>query len=154
MIDQLKAHVHSIFAPYQNVKSAQELEEELTQNLKEKFQDYKQNGYSDERAYDLTIDSIGEVSELVGSINLHHDELEQAVRMDYSRQRLHGLDFRSVAVHDGKFNASDLNGSDFSHSDLTDSTFKSSNLENCIFEDVNLTRDRKSTRLNSSHVAI
>src|SRR5690625_1868108 len=152
MIEQLKAHVHSIFAPYQNVKSAQELEEELSQNLKDKFQDYKQNGYSDEEAYDLTIDSIGEVSELVGSINLHHDVLEQAVSMDYSRQRLHGLDFRSVAVHDGKFNASDLNGSDFSHSDLTDSTFKSSNLENCIFEDVNLTRTLFKNEIGRAHV--
>ncbi|GIN72963.1 hypothetical protein J14TS2_34380 [Bacillus sp. J14TS2] len=100
MIEQLKAHVHGIFAPYHNVKSAQELEEELTQNLKEKFQDYKQNGYSDEEAYNHTVASIGEVSELVDSINLQHDELEQAVRMDYSRQVLHGLDFRSVSVHD------------------------------------------------------
>src|SRR5690625_4267432 len=139
MIEQLKAHVHSIFAPYQNVKSAQELEEELTQNLGEKFNDYKQKGYSDADAYRLTIDSIGEVSELVESINLQHSELEQAVQMNYSRQILRDSDFRSVTVHNGKFNYSDLKGSDFSHTDLTNSEFKSSNMHNCIFEDVNLT---------------
>src|SRR5690625_2716456 len=139
MIEQLKAHVHSIFAPYQNVKSAQELEEELTQNLKEKYNDYKHKGYSDAEAYRLTVDSIGEVSELVESINLQHSELEQAIQMNYSKQRLRDSDFRSVTVHNGKFNSSDMKGSDFSHSDLAKSEFKSSNLHNCVFEDVNLT---------------
>src|SRR5690625_6096668 len=107
MIEQLKTHVHGIFAPYQKVKSAKELEEELTQNLKERYNDYKQQGYIDAEAYRLTIDSIGEVSELIESINLHHSELEQAVQMNYSRQNLRESDFRSVTVNNGKFNRSE-----------------------------------------------
>ena len=110
MNEQLKAHVHTIFVPYQNVKTATELEEELLQNLLEKYNDHKQNGLNNQEAYRLTIDSIGEVSELVESINLQYTELEQAVQMDYSRQRLLDSDFRSVSVHDGKFDFSDLKG--------------------------------------------
>ncbi|MED3690781.1 permease prefix domain 1-containing protein [Peribacillus butanolivorans] len=108
MIEKLNAHVHSIFAPYQNAKTAKELEEELLQNLIEKYNDYKQKGSSEQEAYRLTVDSIGEVSELLEAFNLQYSELEQAINMDYSRQRLLDSDFRSVSVHDGKFNSCDL----------------------------------------------
>ena len=87
--------------------------------------DYKNNGCSDEEAYRMTINSIGEVSELIDSINLHQSELEKAIQMDFSRSRIWNSDFRSVSVHDGKFNSSDLKGSDFTDSDLTSSEFKS-----------------------------
>ena len=73
----------------------------------------------------MTINSIGEVSELIDSINLHQSELEKAIQMDFSRSRIWNSDFRSVSVHDGKFNSSDLKGSDFTDSDLTSSEFKS-----------------------------
>ena len=46
MLEQLNKYVHNIFAPYQEVKTAKELEEELLSNLNEKFNDYKRNGYS------------------------------------------------------------------------------------------------------------
>ena len=116
MIEKLQAHVHGIFAPYKNAKTANELEEELLQNLLEKYNDHKKNGYHEQEAYKLTVDSIGEVSELMESLNLHYSELEQAINMDYSRHRLLDSDFRSVSVHDGKFNSCDLSRSDFSHS--------------------------------------
>src|SRR5690625_6299150 len=124
MIDQLKNHVRSIFARYGNVKSAQELDDVHSQNLREKYNDYKQCGHSDQEAYHLTIDSIGDVTELVESINLQHNALEAAVQMNFSRQILNDSDFRSVSVDDGKFNSSVLKGSDFSHSNLTNSTFR------------------------------
>src|SRR3954469_2424217 len=102
MQKQLNKYVPDIFAPYQEVKSAKELEEELLNNLNEKYMDYKNNGCSDEEAYRMTINSIGEVSELIDSINLHQSELEKAIQMDFSRSRIWNSDFRSVSVHDGK----------------------------------------------------
>src|SRR5690625_6930034 len=134
MINQIKTHVQSIFAPYQKVRTAQELEEEFIQNLKERYNDYIKQGYSEAEAYRMTIDSIGEISELIESINLQHSELEQAVQMNYSRQILRNSDFRSVTVNKGKFNSSYLSDLDFSHSYLTKCEFKSSSLQNCIFE--------------------
>lgn len=120
-------------------KTAKELEEELLQNLLEKYDDHRRNGSSEQEAFKLTVDSIGEVSELMESLNLQYNVLEQAISMDYSRHRLLDSDFRSVSVHDGKFNSCDLSRSDFSHSDLTNSTFKNGNLDHCIFENANLT---------------
>lgn len=48
MIEKLHAHVHSIFAPYKNAKTTKELEEELLQNLLEKYNDHKRNGSSEQ----------------------------------------------------------------------------------------------------------
>ncbi|WP_062104364.1 pentapeptide repeat-containing protein [Bacillus niameyensis] len=139
MMDQLMTRVQNIFAPYKNSSSAQELEEELLQNLTDKFRDFKQKGYSEEEAYQLTVDSIGDVDELIDSIRLDDNDHSGMKFADLSMKILRGSDFRSVSVHNGKFNHSDLRDSDFSHSDLSNSTFHSSNLQNCIFEDVNLT---------------
>lgn len=69
MIDQLEVYVHNIFTPYQHMKVARDLEEELLQNLVEKFNNYKQQGYSDEKAYKLTVDSIGDEDELIETID-------------------------------------------------------------------------------------
>lgn len=84
MIEQIKEYVHNIFAPYQNVKSARELEEELIQSLSEKFNDYKLQDYSDEESYKRTINSIGDVSELVRSIDPHHNELKEKIHGPFS----------------------------------------------------------------------
>ncbi|WP_229683192.1 pentapeptide repeat-containing protein [Virgibacillus oceani] len=138
--EQLKAYVHTIFAPYQDIKSANEFEEELLQNLLEKYSEHKQNGYSDQDAYQMTIDSVGDVSELIDTLNLSYNELEEAIQMNFSKQRLTDSDFQSVSVHDGKFNYSNLKRSDFSNSDLKNSTFKGSDLTECTFENANLTK--------------
>lgn len=108
----------------------------MTQNLMEKYSGYRRQGLSDQDAYQLTVDSIGEVSELIESIQLQQSQLEEAVQMNYSKQNLKASDFCSVTVNNGKFNYSDLSGSD---SDLTKSEFKSSNLQKCTFDGENLT---------------
>ena len=74
MKDQLKKYVQSIFAPYQTIEAARDLEEELLQNLTEKFTDYKHQGYSDKKAYKWTIDSIGDVAELMESIDPEYNK--------------------------------------------------------------------------------
>lgn len=139
MQKEINQYVHNIFAPYPKVRTAKELEEELSANLTEKYQDYKSKGYSETEAYQMTINSIGDVSELIDSINLQQSELEKAIQMDFSRSRMVDSDFRDVSIREGKFKGSDLKGSDFSNSDLTDCEFKSCNLGEAIFENVNLT---------------
>lgn len=139
MNEKIKNHVHNILAPYQDVKNVQDLEEELSQNLQGKFTDYKKDGHNEEQAYYMTINSIGDIAELIQSMNVETKELKQTVPMDFSKTELTKSDFRSVSVYKGKFNASNLNESDFSYADLTDSMFKSSNLTKAIFHHVNLT---------------
>ncbi|MDR7241511.1 pentapeptide repeat-containing protein [Priestia megaterium] len=139
MNEKIKNHVHNILAPYQDVKNVQDLEEELSQNLQEKFTDYKKDGHNEEQAYYMTINSIGDITELIQSMNVETKELKQTAPMDFSKTELIKSDFRSVSVYKGKFNASNLNESDFSYADLTDCMFKSSNLTKAIFHHVNLT---------------
>lgn len=84
MIEQITAYVHGIFAPYKGIKSAAELEEELIQSLSEKYYDYKQQGYTDEESYQWTIDSVGDVSELVESIDPYHNEQKEKIYGSFS----------------------------------------------------------------------
>lgn len=84
MIEQIKIYVHDIFAPYRGIKSARELEEELILSLTEKFNDFKQQGYSDGESYKWTIDSIGEVSVLVESIDPHYNAQKEGIYGSFS----------------------------------------------------------------------
>ncbi|GMA64353.1 pentapeptide repeat-containing protein [Alicyclobacillus fastidiosus] len=140
MTDKLKEYLEHTFSVYEELKPLEELKEELYQNLQDKMQDFKTEGYDDATALQMTIDSIGEVSELIASIHVDARQLQQIVGMNLSMSNLQYSDLQSVAVHDGKFNYSNLKGSDFSHADLTDSIFKCSNLENAKFDRANLSR--------------
>lgn len=84
MIEQIKLYVHDIFAPYRGIKAASELEEELILNLTEKFNDSKRQGYTDEESYKWTINSIGDVSELVASIDPHHNTQKEKIYGSFS----------------------------------------------------------------------
>ena len=84
MIEQISSYVHGIFAPYKGIESANELRDELIQNLSEKYNDYKQQGFTDEESYNCTIDSIGDVSELVESIDPYHNEHKERMYGSFS----------------------------------------------------------------------
>lgn len=139
MREKLKCHLDSVFSPYENLNAVKELKDELYRDLQEKLDDLKKEGFDEETAYQKTIASIGEISELVESINVKSRNMQQPVRMDFSMSSLKDSDFKGVKVVDGKFNYSDLKGSDFSGADLSNSSFKCSNLENVKFDGTNLT---------------
>ncbi|WP_067620988.1 pentapeptide repeat-containing protein [Alicyclobacillus acidiphilus] len=140
MEGMLQRYLDQMFSSYGELKSMDELKEELYQNLRDKMRDMQSQGYDDETAFQMTVDSIGDLSELIQDISENSRQLQQAVSMDLSRSNLEKSDFRSIAVHDGKFNYSNLRGSDFSDSDLSGSTFKCSNLENVKFDRANLSQ--------------
>ncbi len=142
MNEQLSRYLDGLFAPYEDTSPVKDLKEELLQNLQEKYQDLKSQGYDDEMAYHTTIGSIGDVSEIMESIAAKTKELLQLPRKNFSSANLRNSDLAGVAVHDGKFNSTDLNGSDFSGSDLTDSTFKWCDLRNVRFDGANLSGAR------------
>ena len=123
MNKKLIKYLEGVFSPYEDLHSVKELKEELSNNLQEKLSDLKNQGYDDEAAYYMTIDSIGDISEIIESISAKTREPQQMVRTDFSNINLQNSDFKGVIVHDGKFNSSALKGSDFSGSDLTNSSF-------------------------------
>lgn len=139
MSEKLKEHLDSVFAPYGDDKQLREMKEELYLDLQDKLKDLKEEGVDEEAAYHKTIDSIGDISELVEAIQAKTRELQQLVGMDFSKSNLQQSDLRSLQIHQGKFNYSNLQSSDFSGSDLTGSVFKCSNLDHSNFESTNLT---------------
>ncbi|WP_409275007.1 pentapeptide repeat-containing protein [Neobacillus sp. SCS-31] len=148
MSEKLKTYLDGIFSPYEDIKAIKEIKQELYQNLLEKMDDLKKEGLPEEIAYHKTIDSIGDISEIVEAIHDKTRELQQRAGMDLSKSNMPNSDFSAVKVHDGKFNYSNLQGSDFTGSDLSNSTFKCSNLDKAIFDRANL----RGAKLNKSNL--
>lgn len=148
MGDKLKTYLDHIFSPYEDIKAIKEIKLELYHNLQEKMDDLKREGMAEEIAYQKTIDSIGDISEIVEAIHDKTRELQHRAGMDLSKSNMPNSDFASVAVHDGKFNYSNLQGSDFTGSDLSNSSFKCSNLDKAKFDWANL----RGAKINKSNL--
>lgn len=65
MKQKLAAYLDAAFAPYSDEPSVQETKEELLSDLLEKFHELKSHGMSDEEAYTATVNSIGDISEII-----------------------------------------------------------------------------------------
>lgn len=138
MGDRVKAYLDKVFAPYEGVKAVDDLKEELCHDLQEKQNDLKSEGYDEETAYNKAIESVGDVSELVGNITAKTTELQRQVGRDFSLSVLRDSDLKGVAAQEHKFNYSDLKGADFAGADLTGASFKCSALTNARFDGANL----------------
>jgi len=139
MNEKLMKYLDGLFASHEDLKTLKDLKEELFNNLQEKMSDLKAQGHDDETAYRMTIDSIGDISELIGNISARTRELLELAQKDFSMLELQKSDLKEVRVHAGKFHYSDLNGTDFSGADLTNSSFYCSDLNNVKFDDADLT---------------
>jgi uncharacterized protein YjbI with pentapeptide repeats len=139
MNEKLDQYVNGIFAPYEGVKSAAELKADLLADLQERFGELKAEGKDDETAYQMTIDSIGDIEQTVREAAGLSRSLERQLLINFSASNLPQSDFAGVTVHKGKFDASALRGSDFSGADLTGSSFKTSDMREANFDGANLT---------------
>jgi uncharacterized protein YjbI with pentapeptide repeats len=142
MNDKLMKYLDGVFSPYEDSHTIKELKEELFVDLQEKLSDLKNQGHDDETAYRMTIDSIGDIKEIIESISAKTKELKQMVRHDLSMHNLQDSDLKGVTVRDGKFDASALRGSDLSTSDLANSSYNCSDLRNVRFDGANLSGAR------------
>lgn len=160
MNEKLVKYLDGAFSPYEDLQAVKELKEELSNDLQEKFYDLKNQGYDDDAAYKVTIDSIGDIKEILESISAKTKELKQTVRNDLSMNNLKDADLKGVIVNDGKFDASDIRRSDFSTSDLSQSSFKCSDLRDVKFDAANLTgavfnmSDLKNTSFNGANLTV
>src|SRR5215211_274443 len=118
MNEKLVKYLDGVISQYEDGTAIRELKEELKINLHERWNDLKGQGYDDETAYKMTIDSIGDISEAIQSIAGKTKELKQMVNKNLTLMHLEDSDLQGVSIHDGKFNYSALRGADFSNSDL------------------------------------
>lgn len=139
MNERISNYLNGVFAPYDGVKSAAELKADLLSDLQERFFELKAAGKDDETAFQLTIDSIGDIEQTVREAAGLTRSLERQLLINFSAGRLPESDFAGVTAHKGKFDASALRGSNFSGADLTGSTFKASDVREVNFNGANLT---------------
>lgn len=145
MYERLTSYLNSVFAPYDGVKSVTELKTDLLSDLQERYCDLKAEGKDDETAFELTIDSIGDIEKTVQEVANLSRSLERQVLTNFSASNLPKSDFAGVIAHKGKFTASSLRGSNFAGADLTGSTFASSDVREANFDHANLTDCNLST---------
>ncbi len=139
MNEKLNQYLNGVFAPYEGVKSVTELKADLLSDLQERFRELKEEGKDDETAFQMTIDSIGDIEQTVQEMANLSRSLERQLLINFSASNLPKSDFAGVTAHKGKFEASALRGSDFSGADLTGSSFKASDVREANFDRANLT---------------
>lgn len=64
MNERIRKHIDGLFADAPKTRRAMELKEEVTINTMEKYQDLIAEGYKEEDAWQMVINSIGDVTEL------------------------------------------------------------------------------------------
>jgi uncharacterized protein YjbI with pentapeptide repeats len=139
MNEKLTDYLNGVFAPYDGVKSVAELKAELLSDVQERFCELKAEGKDDETAFEMTIESIGDIDQTVQEVANLSRSLERQVLTNFSASNLPESDFAGVTAHNGKFDASALRGSNFSGADLTGSSFKASDMVEANFDGANLT---------------
>ncbi|ANE45933.1 pentapeptide repeat protein [Paenibacillus swuensis] len=139
MNQKLNNYLNGVFTPYDGVKSVTELKADLLSDLQERFNELKAEGKDDETAFQMTIESIGDIEQTILEVANLSRSLERQVVTNFSASNLAQSDFAGVTAHKGQFNASALRGTDFAGADLTGSSFKSSDMREANFDGANLT---------------
>jgi len=139
MNEKLTNYLNGVFAPYDGVKSVAELKADLLSDLQERFRELKAEGKDDETAFEMTIDSIGDIEQTVREAAGLSRSLERQLLINFSASNLPKSDFAGVSAQKGKFEASTLQGSNFSGADLTGSSFYASDVREANFDGTNLT---------------
>ncbi|WP_195575157.1 pentapeptide repeat-containing protein [Paenibacillus sp. 1001270B_150601_E10] len=139
MNEKLNNYLNGVFAPYDGVKSVTELKTDLLTDLQERFRELKAEGKDDEQAFQLTIESIGDIEETILEVANLSRSLERQVLINFGASNLTQSDFAGVIAHKGNFTSSALRASDFTGADLTGSSFKSSDIREAKFDGANLT---------------
>jgi hypothetical protein len=68
MNQKLADYLDDAFRMYRGSRAAEEMKQELLINLSDKFADFRRLGHSDETALRMTIDSIGDIAEMMEQI--------------------------------------------------------------------------------------
>lgn len=68
MEEKLKAYMEQLFRDVPDSEQAREIKEEILQNITDKYHDLLAEGKSEEAAYNIAIEGIGDLSELLDSL--------------------------------------------------------------------------------------
>ncbi len=151
MNQKIENYIEGIFASFNKGHQVDELKSELLMDLKERYSDLIIEGHDDATAFKLTIDSIGDLQNIIEDLTVER-VVNQDLLTNFTASNLPETDFKDVKARRGNFKGSQLKGSDFSGADLTESTFAGSDVSNSIFDGANLTDCNLSgNNLNNTH---
>ncbi len=171
MEKKLQAYLDNVFAPYGDFPARDEVKQELLANLKEKYADLKKQSLSDDEAYRATVESFGDVAEIMEQVSHTGDKQEKPEEPSKVKAALHdylgigedahkskfrylplvGVDLGEASLRGEDFTSSALMGAIFDKSDLTKAVFKSAALKGASFVGAN-SKDVSFDGLTLSHV--
>lgn len=96
MNSKIKNYVEVLFSDIPRSKKANELKEELLSNMSERFEDYTQEGKTENQAYSLVISSLGDIDEMLADVIPSDEFLKNA---NYYRNRNAKTTAISVAMY-------------------------------------------------------
>src|SRR5215472_14128852 len=96
--DKLDEYVDSVFATHEGAKSISELKADLLADLHERFRELKAEGKDDATAFELTIESIGDIEQTVREVSHLSRSLERQLVTRFDARELAGSDFAGVNV--------------------------------------------------------
>ncbi|HSX07139.1 MAG TPA: pentapeptide repeat-containing protein [Candidatus Saccharimonadia bacterium] len=143
MQEKLSQFLDQAFAPYGDFPARSEVTKELLANLNEKYQDLKEQGMSDDEAYQATVDSFGDVKEIMDELSRSEKEatpepepsLRETLKNTFRQAKATmGISkFGATVLKQADLSDSDLSGQDFSYSALMGTNFDRSNLASAKF---------------------
>ncbi len=92
MEEKLRQYVEGLFAKAPKTQKMLELREEIFSNLKEKYNDLRQAGASEDEAYEIVRGGVGDVEELINST------LDNGGRKPSEQERKRGAGLVAIAV--------------------------------------------------------
>ncbi|EUJ43626.1 pentapeptide repeat-containing protein [Paenilisteria rocourtiae] len=134
MNEKLIGYIDGQFSAYEDTTEISELKEELVHDLQEKYDELEEQGYDEEEAYELTIHSLGDISEVIESIGVKR---KMSLEDNPAWQEIEEAKQRA-ANNDGTIRRKVLEGFNFSNSDLRNSYFDDGEFRSVNFKHSNL----------------
>ena len=94
MSERVNEYVDGVFAPYEGAKSIRELKADLLADLNERFRELRAEGKDDATAFELTIDSIGDIEQTVQEVSNLSRLLERQMVIRFDTSDLRGVTSR------------------------------------------------------------
>jgi uncharacterized protein YjbI with pentapeptide repeats len=140
MKNQLQNFVDQAFHPYGDFPAQADVKQELLSNLEEKYDDFIKASKTEREAYQLTVDSVGDIAEMMEHIpHSATGPYVPAEPVQLSGMDLAGADLAGTALIKSKLNGSSLKDADFQNADLSGTNFRGSDLNGAHFDGANLT---------------
>ena len=98
MEERLRAHMDQLFAGVQPTRASVELKEEMLQNTIDKYHDLLSEGKSPEAAYNIAVAGIGDVSELIGQLQMEQSQYVPFNQQEVDEAGRRSVLFRTVAI--------------------------------------------------------